>query len=286
MEELLFEAGHLSLVLGAVLTDGREVVVKVRPWQQRLSACAQVHRIMFGRGFPCPQPLAGPDQEDGLAFSAETLIREGGARAVLTTSAPAFAEGLAEFIRLAPGVEEVSSLLPVPPWADYRISTRAALWPPPDDRDGDLNAAPGTWIDDVAQSVGLALEKVDARPVVGHVDWYSDNLAWREGRLAAVYDWDSVAALPEPAIAGLAAAVWSGIGPGEPASVAESEAFLDHFFGLRPPRAPGAAQVSWAAGLWVRCFDAKKALLSGGDPDQVLTRAEANERLRRAGLLT
>jgi hypothetical protein len=39
----------------------------------------------------------------------------------------------------------------------------------------------------------------------------------------------------------------------------------------------------WAAGLWQRAFDAKIRSLDG-DPDQILTRHEASDRLYRAGL--
>jgi hypothetical protein len=37
-------------------------------------------------------------------------------------------------------------------------------------------------------------------------------------------------------------------------------------------------------GLWTRAFDAKKASLVGADPAAALTKAEAKERSRLAGL--
>src|SRR5436309_3079235 len=40
---VLFETGYLSQVLGLVLDDERRVVVKVRPWADRLVGCAEVH---------------------------------------------------------------------------------------------------------------------------------------------------------------------------------------------------------------------------------------------------
>jgi hypothetical protein len=43
-------------------------------------------------------------------------------------------------------------------------------------------------------------------------------------------------------------------------------------------------KAAWAAGLWTRVFDAKKAILSGGDPAIALTITEAEQRFRLAGL--
>jgi hypothetical protein len=43
-------------------------------------------------------------------------------------------------------------------------------------------------------------------------------------------------------------------------------------------------RAAWAAGLWSRAFDARKENLTGQNPGVVLTRAEAEERARLAGL--
>jgi hypothetical protein len=41
---------------------------------------------------------------------------------------------------------------------------------------------------------------------VGHADWTCGNLRFANGRVNASYDWDSLAAAPEPVLVGLAAA--------------------------------------------------------------------------------
>jgi len=56
----LFESAHLSIVVGLRLTDGREVVVKVRPPADRIQGCVSVQRHLWAAGFPCPAPLVGP----------------------------------------------------------------------------------------------------------------------------------------------------------------------------------------------------------------------------------
>ena len=161
--------------------------------------------------------------------------------------------------------------------------TRDELWPQPDDREGDLNAHAGDqWLDDI----GSAREQLLAQPaVIGHRDWYSANLR-RNRRLHIVHDWDSVIAQPEAAIAGQAAAIWPGTGlPGEVATVQQSEQFLaayEHAAGHS--WTDHEVRAAWAAGLWTRAFDAKKASLVGADPANALTKAEAEERCRLAGL--
>ena len=82
------------------------------------------------------------------------------------------------------------------------------------------------------------------------------------------------------------AAVWPGTGQaGEVATVQQTEEFLiayQHTSGRH--WTDQDFQAAWAAGLWTRAFDAKKASLIGANPDAALTRAEAHERLRLSGL--
>jgi len=54
-----FNAGHISQVVGVELDDGRQVVVKLRPPDERVRAAIAVQRLLFERGFPCPEPLSG-----------------------------------------------------------------------------------------------------------------------------------------------------------------------------------------------------------------------------------
>jgi hypothetical protein len=100
-----------------------------------------------------------------------------------------------------------------------------------------------------------------------------------------VHDWDSVIAQPEAAIVGLAAAVWAAQGsPGGSATVAQTKQFIDAYqttFGDWSGQDRAAA---WAAGLWVRLFNAKKDAGEGGGPQLDRLRDELDERLHMAGL--
>ena len=281
----LFKAGWLSTVQGLRLTDGREVVVKVRPRAPRLAGCAAVHRALWTAGFPCPEPLVDLQPLDGYAATAETLVPDAGQPPPDSELAALSAAALARLVELAPDPGSVPSLAPSPSWAGWDHAG-PGLWPAPEDRDVDLNAYPEPqWLTRAAAAVRDRLRRHAGRPVIGHGDWHPENLCWQGRHLIAVHDWDSVIAQSEPAIAGLAAAGFRGLGgPTGVASVEDSAAFLDAYQQARGCRWTAADHAAcWAAGLWQRAFDAKTLSLDG-DPEQILTRPEARARLRLAGL--
>jgi hypothetical protein len=108
----------------------------------------------------------------------------------------------------------VPGLSPSPAWIDWDHK-HPGVWPPPDDRDVDLNRLPETaWLDDLGRAARdrLAATRGSAA-VIGHCDWESHNLDFRAGEPWIVHDWDSVVAAPETVIVGVAAAMWpAGIG--------------------------------------------------------------------------
>jgi hypothetical protein len=285
-DQVLFEAGYLSQVLALRLANGADVVVKVRAWQERLTGCGQVQHSLSVGGFPAPALLVPPEQLGNLGVSAEALVPGGALLATERDSAARFAEALALLVGAAPDRASVGTIAPSPPWVGWDHAAEK-LWPAPDDRVGDLNEHSGDrWLDEIAEAVRTQLLALDRPAVIGHGDWYSQNLRWIDRRLHVVHDWDSVVAQPEAAIAGQSAAIWPGTGlPGEVASVAQSEQFLTAYERLSGHSwTDNEVRAAWAAGLWTRAFDAKKASLVGADPSAALTRAEAKERSRLAGL--
>jgi hypothetical protein len=287
---VLFQGGHLSRVLGLRLADGQAVVVKLRPWAERLTACVRVQRALWAAGFPCPEPLAGPAPLGTLSATAERLV-EGGAQLAGADDSPRlFAQALARLVALAPPLTTLPSLAPSPPWVGWDHG-RAGTWPEPDDLAADLNAHAGpAWIEATGARVRRRLLRSTSLPlVVGHADWESQNLRWIDRRLHVVHDWDSVVSQPEATIAGAAAAVFTATGaPNTSATVEQSRAFLVAYAETRArPWTDEERELAWAAGLWVRVFNAKKATLRpGGDtpsPSSLRLEAEAAERLRGAG---
>jgi hypothetical protein len=164
-------------------------------------------------------------------------------------------------------------------------------WPEPDDVEADLNAHVGpSWIEDAGFRVRHRLLRPSVLPVVvGHADWESQNLRWVEHRLHVVHDWDSIVSQREATVAGAASAVFTATGaPNTSASVEYSEAFLVTYAQARgQPWTEEERELAWAAGLWVRVFNAKKATLRPGgetpSPSRLRLEAEVGERLRRAG---
>lgn len=281
----LFRSGHLSQVIGTELADGSRVVIKARPADPRFAGCVAVQAHLARGGFPCPVPVTSPTQVDGLTVTAETLV-PGGSQLAAEGGAARFAALLAVLVSSAPGPGSVPALVPSPPWTawDHR---GPGLWPDRDDHGPDLNDSPGpAWVDDDARRVRERLNVGAAPACIGHGDWESQNIRWTGNQPLAVHDWDSVIAQPEPAIVGLAAAVWPAAGaPGGAATVAQSQEFITCYqqaAGRQWTR--GEVQDAWAAGLWVRLFNAKKDVADGGGPQLDRLRGEIGERLALASL--
>jgi hypothetical protein len=282
---VLFEVAHLSIVTGLRLVDGREVVVKARPPADRIQACVHVQRHLWDAGFPCPEPLTGPHPLGTLTATAEAFV-PGGTRLEPGADSPRlFAEALAALVRLAPPVAALSTLAPPPAWV-WWDHDQAGTWPLPDDRDTDLNAhAEPSWLEDVGRRVRRRLAQGQAPPVVGHADWEEPNLQWIDRRLHVVHDWDSLVSRPESAIAGVAAAVFPGLGGPGTATLEDTAAFLLAYEQARGHRWSGEErEVCWAAGLWIRAYNAKKDVLDGhGGTRLERLASDAAERLRLAG---
>lgn len=280
---MLFESGYLSSVSGVQLADGRKVVVKAREPAARLVACVQIQRHLCAAGFACPEPLAGPAPLGALLATAEAYVPGGEVLAPTPEAPRLYAEALALSVALAPPIAALPTLDPPHPWV-FWDHDQPGIWPIPDERQVNLNAQPGpVWLDSAAQRVRRRLARCDLPLVAGHVDWYPGNLRWRDHHLHIVHDWDSISARPEAAIAGIAAACFISTMSYAP-TIAETAAFLDAY-----ARARGRSwsadedEICWAAGLWLRCYDAKKELVMHAD-HTLLDRltAEADERLRLA----
>ncbi len=285
--ETLFSAGNLASVFGLRLRDGRTIVVKVRPAEQRLEGCTQVQRHLWRAGFPCPEPLAGPLPLGATryAVNAESLVTGGAPypSAAGPERARAFASLLARLIALAPPPSEVRDLSPSPAWINWDHSY-PGVWPPPDDRDVDLNQLPDTaWLDELGRAARTRLATTrTAAPIIGHCDWESHNLEFRDGEPQAVHDWDSVACAAETVIVGVAAAMWPAGADSVGATIEQSAQFLDAYQHARGEiLSSERIEEAWAAGTWIRAFNAKKFQLDGLD---TLSAAEAEGRARRAGL--
>lgn len=276
---VLFRSGHLSEVVGVQLNSGRQVVVKARPYDPRLVGCVAVQDHLARSGFPCPSPLTGVTRRGGLAVTAEAAMPGGGQ--LSPESAAPCASLLARLINTAPDPSRTPTLAPSPPWTAWdHPGTR--LWPDADDEGRDLVLSAPTWIDEAARRVRGRLTSGSAPVRIGHGDWESQNIAWASETPLAVHDWDSVIAQPETSIVGLAAAVWPA---GGGASIAQTQDFITSYQSANSrPWGQLQVQEAWAAGLWVRLFNARKDAADGGGPRLDRLEAEVDERLALAAL--
>ncbi|MDQ6673138.1 MAG: phosphotransferase, partial [Chloroflexota bacterium] len=261
-----------------------------RRFTPRLVGAASVHRHMWTVGFPCPQPLAGPTEFGGSWMSAETRV-VGGTPLIDDPEAPELhAAALAEFIRLAPHGEVLPTLVPPPDFAHWN-HTEAGRWPRRDRGDVDLNQeSDPIWLSSIADRVRSRLATFQRPSVIGHADWWSENLHWVGHRLHVLHDWDSVTAQPEAILAGEAAYLFAattfeldGEAPG--ATIEGTERFLVAFEQARGrPWSADEREAAWAAGLWVAAFHARLSRFEDrGEGFADLVRRDAPERLRRAG---
>jgi hypothetical protein len=204
VESLLYRPG-VGLVVGLGLADGRDVLVKIHRWNastERLTAVQSVQRQLHDAGLPAPRPLLAPTVlGHGIATVEEYRsgdIRGDGrdpeVRMVL-------AAGLFDLVSASRSLELErgvgTPLIERPPGAP--------LWPEPHDLrfDFDATSAGAAWIDELAASARDRLADDDDGPrLVGHFDWRVENLGFRSGAIAAIYDWDSVAASTEPVLVG------------------------------------------------------------------------------------
>jgi hypothetical protein len=208
--DVQFEAGNLSLVRAYALADGRTVVVKRRPWEIRLVAASAVHQAAHTAGFPCPPLLVPANHVDQWALSIEGVVPGGQQLDAAAPDAPMrYAQLLHDLLDATSG-NAPTGLRPSPPWTAWDHE-HAGTWPGLDDTGRDLNCHPGpAWVDEAADRVRDRLARLTDPLVIGHGDFESQNIRWRDdGRPLAVHDWDSVIAQPEACIVGLASAVWA-----------------------------------------------------------------------------
>jgi hypothetical protein len=280
----LFARQHLSNVVGVELSDGRQVVVKIRPATARIAGCVAVQRHMFATGFPCPEPLAGPAPFRSGVATAEAYLAGGERLTADAAATPLFAELLARLVRSAPTLASLPTLEPPPPWVGWNHDG-PGTWPNPDDLDLDLNEESTPWIDVIGKRLKERLSVSPSAGVVGHGDWESQNLRWNGFSPLSVDDWDSVAELCEPAIAGAAAATFTSAPDGQTvaATVKQSAAFLDAYRLARATDwSTDEVEICWAAGMWVLAYNAKKETRGGGSGYVDHLKRESDERMRRA----
>lgn len=294
----LWVVDQLSRVVAVRLRGGDEVVAKARPSESRLAACARAQAAAADAGLPCPRPL-GALEVGTWTVSVEEHRPGGRPRTVAEL-------GVQPFVDLALRLDDAVGHLAVvgaddgraqpvpPPWGDP-LQNGADVWPARDRRLPDLRDDVSVgWVRDAAVRVRRRVAGVSGPVRVGHLDFETHNLRWRDAgpgtppldRLVSLDDWDSLGALPEVLLVGQAAGTFtSGRERFTDPTVAQSQEYLDRWLATSG-RVWGREEheLAWAAGLWTKVFNVQDRV-AHRDVAGVLAwaRPDVEERLRRAG---
>ena len=275
-----FFDASVGSVHGLRLLDGRRVVVKLhgsRASTAFLAAVQAVQRQLFVGGFPAPEPLVAPTPfGHGTAVVEALLDRGEHADAHQAEVRRAMAGSLAHFI------ERCRPLTTLRDLEDHlMVRGDGHLWPRPHDGRLDFGAtsAGAEWIDAAAREARRVLDVPGGAGdrAVGHSDCRVQNMRFADGRLSALYDWDSVIVEREPVLVGGAAHGFTADFANEAArrqrpTLAESVAFVDEYEEARgTPFSPEERQVARAALVYsmayaARCEHSDALLMTWGRP--------------------
>ena len=144
-----FRDGRIDVVWGVELEDGRAVVIKTHRTPVDMDAtraARDAQRLLTVAAFPCPTPLAGPDEVEGRVLTAETLIEGEIPDGRDPANRQLLAEGFARHIELLRGEPDLLRRAgPGPSWCHYQ----AGPWPVPHDTIVDFRLTPSgfEWLD-------------------------------------------------------------------------------------------------------------------------------------------
>ena len=245
-----------------------------------LSAAVQAQHHLATHGYPCPQPLHGPNAVDGRVVVVETLMNEG--ELCDATQAPvrrALAASLAEQIDLLRALAADPALREplragAPAWARYEQGP----WPVPHDPIFDFTQRSERfgWVDDLAAEAAGVLVRLASRDVlgpdvIGHSDWYDGNVLVQPAEapdggssqgivdgqdgvvVSAAFDWDSLTACPEAVLVGMCAGSYTagGVANAAAPTVAQVRALLMDY---QQVRAGSLVGEQWSAAAAVACW--------------------------------
>jgi hypothetical protein len=164
------------------------------------------------------------------------------------------AQALFEQLELLRGAAIDDLLVGAPAWSHYQHGP----WPTPHDPIFDFTVTPPAygWLDDLAS----VLERAGPPDAIAHADWTCGNVRFHDGQVSSSYDWDSLAASPEPVLVGFAAGSFtegSTAGADMP-TTAEVIAFCRDYEVVRArPFSESEQRAAAAAVTWVLAYGAR-----------------------------
>lgn len=198
---------RFEISVGAVFffqnDDGRQALIKILSPDVSFSdtqARAAFQGYLRRRGFPCPGLPAQPVQAEGLAVVAEDYLDSGrAADGHDKHDREIMARGLVQLIELGKAYADIDHFP-----TDTLLYKDGQLWPKPHNVlfDFSHNTEGASWIDEIAEQHKLPDNSFISPKVIGHMDWSAKHCRVEGNQLAAVYDWDSTALVPETRVVG------------------------------------------------------------------------------------
>ena len=202
----LFYTRSVGLV-ACVMAVGQPVVAKVRAWntsERHLLAIGRVQTRAATAGLPAPKLLAEPRLLGHAWLTLEEYLPGDSADATQAKVRKRMAKTLHDLVDAVRDPADNEGLAT----AMVMNPSRDQLWPEPHDVRFDFAGTVdgARWIDEAAKNARDVLDSLALDTLVGHFDWRVENLGFRDERVVAIYDWDSVGLAPEAVIVGCAAA--------------------------------------------------------------------------------
>ncbi len=229
----------------------------------------QLQAQLAQAGFPCPDVIVAPQVQERTLFVAQSYCDPG---ATVEPFDPVvrrrMALLLAQLIRQTCVWAVPADLAPWMPWLAEENAAAKSLWPPPHNAlfDFEQTRAGAEWIDAIATRAQRLLLDMKLPWIIGHADWSLQNMAFHQGQITSVFDWDSLRVGPEAFFVGGAARCyahdWRIGAPARTITVAEAEAFVREYetargqpFSTEEQVAIGAAMI-YALAYGTRCAHA------------------------------
>ena len=276
-----FTCFHFELSVGAVLgisRDDERCLVKFFGPDSTLSdlvARTNFQSWLCQQGYPCPNVIVYPTVSDQIVFLVEEYIDTGRrADGHRIEDRELMAAELARLIQLG-NLYPLAGELPL---HALEVVPKSP-WPKPHNVLFDFEATKkgAEWIDAIGQRYQPLLASDCAPRKIGHMDWGAKHCRVDGSRISAIYDWDSVARLPETEIVGKAAvnftASWYVEGKLRPSieemvsfvgcyEKASSKKFSDHELEMI------VAAIKYGAGYGARCEYAN-VVANGADSSEL-----------------
>ncbi len=205
IEKLLFIEPSAGVVFGFLLASGRKIVLKIfnrNITYSYLERINNIQSIFYGAGFPAPEVLSPIFKLNISNAGLYSFIEGHKENAHLPNIREELAKYLAKFSQIVDRYQ--FELL----YTFMQLSAKGKLWPDPHNILFDFKKTQrgAGWIAMKAREAKKILSASYYPKRLAHTDWDVKNTLFRDKKLVAVFDWDSLGTLSEPEMVGRAAA--------------------------------------------------------------------------------